>query len=332
MVVISVTITQSAEQVVAGIPRSVSISTNVPASIFYTLDGTVPTLFSTMYTGPIVMPNDKLSITLNVLATNGVDSSPIVTETYITNMAEGTNARLPHSGTDAQAESNIPDLYPFGTNPIQPNSPFDNPADASITVDNPALPQIPSGFDGAGNPTGFTNEPYDLTNYSIKYSTTDAQGQTGHGIGTLPATVKVEPEDAPPDTTNQDSNMFDPRAFVIFQDASKENPNDPPHINRMHFSLENPEKARDGNHFFTAGLDAPPVSGTFLRSHFNPRTNTITYYYLDTWTNKWIISTAPYNPSNFGAANMSTAAIGISSASGSKYVFEWLPFTRRVLF
>jgi hypothetical protein len=98
----------------------------------------------------------------------------------------------------------------------------------------------------------------------------------------------------------------------------------------MHFSLENPEKSRDGNHFFTAGLDAPPVSGTFLRSHFNPRTNTITYYYLDTWTNKWIISTTPYNPSNFGAANL--AQMATSNKPGAGFVFEWIPFARRVLF
>lgn len=330
MVVISVTITQSAEQVVADIPKTVSISTNVPTSIFYTLDGSVPTLFSTMYTGPIFMPNDKVSVTLNVLATNGVDSSPIVTETFITNMTEGTNARLPHAGTSASAEENIPDLYPLGTNPIQPNANFESTATVGITVDNPALPHMPTGFDGAGNPTGFTNNAFDSTNYSIKYSTIDWQGSTGHGIGTLPASFKVEPTQAPPDTTQQESNMFDPRAFVIFQDASKENPNDPPHINRMHFSLENPEKTRDGNNFFTAGLDAPPVSGTFLRSHFNPRTNTITYYYLDTWTNKWIISTAPFNPSNFGAANLANMAT--SNKPGSGFVFEWIPFTRRVLF
>lgn len=330
MPVISITVTVSEEQVVAGVPKTVAISTNIPASIFYTLDGSDPTLFSTIYTNPIFLPTDQLSVTLKIMASNGMDSSPIVTETFVTNMAEGTNARLPHSGTEAQPGSNIPDLYPFGTNPIQPNAPFTNPADAGITVDNPALPQIPSGFDGSGNPTGFTNAPYDLTNYSIRYSTTDAQGQTGQGIGNLPATAKIEPEIPPPETTDQNSNLFDPRAFVIFQDAATENPNDPPHINRMHFSLENPEKSRDGNHFFTAGLDAPPVSGSFLRSHYNPRTNTITYYYLDTWTNKWIISTAPFNPSSFGASNMANMAL--SKQPGAGFVFEWLPFTRRVLF
>jgi hypothetical protein len=249
MVVISLTVTASDEQIVSGIPRTISISTNIPSSIFYTLDGSTPTLFSTMYTAPIFLPTNELSLTLNILATNGIDFSPIVTETFVTNMVEKTNARLAHSSTSAQSNSNIPDLYPFGTNPIQPNADFENPADSGITVNNQALPSTPTGFDGSGNSTGFTNQSYDLTNYSIKYSTAGVGGQVGPGIGNLPTNIKVQTEPTPPDTTDQNNTLFDPRAFVIFQDSTTENPNDPAHINRMHFSLENPEKTRDGNHF-----------------------------------------------------------------------------------
>lgn len=332
MAVISITVTSSEEEVVAGIPKTVALSTNIPASIFYTLDGSTPTLFSTVYVSPISLSVDKLSITLKILASNGVDTSPIVTETFVTNLAEGTNARLPHSGTTAEEGDNLPGLYPFGTPPTQPNATFQNPASVGITVDNPALPSTPTGFDGAGNPNAFTDAPFDTTNYSIKYSTTDFQGKMGYGIGTLPATVTITPDPATPNTTNQNSNTFDPRAFVIFQDASTENPNDPPHINRMHFSLENPEKARDGNHFYTAGLDAPPVSGTFIRQFFNSRTNTMTYYYLDTWTNRWIISSAPYDPSNNQTTSLAGTAMSGGSALGGKYVFEWQNFARRVLF
>jgi len=329
MAVISVSVTASEEQIVSGIPRTVAISTNVPASIFYTLDGSTPTLFSSIYTDPIIMPADKLSVTLKILATDGVDTSSIVAETYVTNLAEATNARLPHSSTSAEAGTNLADLYPFGTNQIQPNATFQNPADAGITVNNPELASTPTAFDADGYPAAFTNDPFDTTNYSIKYSTTDSLGQTGPGVGNLPASVKIKPTVPAPEESNQNSNTFDPRAFVIFQDASTENPNDPPHINRMHFSLENNERARDGNHFYTAGLDAPPVSGTFLRSHYNPRTNEITYYYLDTWTNRWIISTAPYTSTN-PTANLSNMAL--SNKPGAGFVFEWIPFRRRVLF
>lgn len=331
MVVISVTITASDEQIMAGIPKTVTISTNVPTTIYYTLDGSVPDLFSTIYTGPIFLPTDKLTIILNVLATNGTDSSPIVSEMFQTNVVSG-DARLPHAPTDVPPGTNIPELYPYGTNENQPLGTYGNPGDAGVTVDNPALPVTSTGFDGSRNQTGFTNQPFDLVNYNIKYSTTDAQGEVKPGVGNLPANVKIIVETPPPEESQQFSNLFDPRAFVIFQDSTKDDPNDPPHINRMHFTLENSEKARDGNAYFNSGLDSPPVSGTFLRSHYNPRTNMITYYYLDTWTNRWIISSTPYNPNGPWTGNMSTQAIGVGNGPGGKYVYEWIPFTRRVLF
>jgi hypothetical protein len=329
MVVISVSITESTEQIVAGIPKTVSISTNVPATIFYTLDGSVPSLFSTMYTGPIFLPVDKLTVILNIFASNGIDNSPIVTETYLTNMLG--NTRLAHSATDQGAESNIPNLYPFGTPAIQPNAPFLSPALAGITVDDPEKLSTSTGFDGDGYQTGFTDQPYNIENYQIVYSTTDALGQTGPGIGNLPATAKIKLEDPIPETTEQFSNMFDPRAFVIFQDFDTENPNDPPQINRQFFTLEDPNKARDGNHYFTSGLDAPPVNGSFLRSHYNPRDNTISYYYFDSWTNKWIISKQQYKPTGTFDGNL--AAVPMAGREpGSRYVFQWQMFTRRVLF
>lgn len=344
MAVISVTITQSAEQVVAGIPKTVSITTNIPATIFYTLDGTDPTLFSNMYTGPIFIPFDQLLITLKVLATNGVDSSPIVVDQYITNIVDG-NARLPHSGTTAEAGSIVPNAYPFGTPPFQPEQGYTNPANAGPydgAVYDPSLPAIPTGFDGKGNPTGFTNQPYNSSNYQITYTDRDASGNQNSNIGNMPGkTTLPYPSDVQPDNgqlsgqgpeqTQQFTNLFDPRAMVIFQDFSKEDPNDPPQINRQFFTLENPERARDGTFYFNTGLDAAaPISGSFIRAHYNPRTNTITHYYRDSWSNKWIISTAPYQPTGTFDGNMAASAMGTKSGAG--VVFEWLPFTRRVLF
>jgi hypothetical protein len=343
MAVISVTVTQSYEQVVSGIPKTVSITTNIPATIFYTLDGSTPTLFSTIYTGPIFIPYNQLLVTLSILATNGVDSSPIVVEQYITDIVDS-NARLPHAGTTAQAGSVIPDSYPFGTPPFQPQQGYTNPATAgAYNVYDPAQPAQPTGFDGKGNPTGFTNQPYDSTNYQIVYTDKNAEGQQGGFIGNLPGKTTIDgtPSDIQPDTaqtsnqgpeqTEQFTNLFDPRAMVIFQDFTKEDPNDPPQINRQFFTLENPERARDGTFYFNTGQDAAaPASGAFLRAHYNPRTNTITHYYRDSWSGKWIISTAPYQPTGTFDGNLASSVMGTKSGAG--VVFEWLPFTRRVLF
>lgn len=328
MTVISVSITASEEQVVAGIPKTASISTNVPSTIFYTLDGTEPNLFSNIYTGPIFLPTDVLSVTLKVLATNGVDYSIVASETYQTDILE--NARLPHSATTAQAGSELVGLYPFGTNPIEPTATYLSPGDAGINVYNPDLPSSPTGFNGDGYGTGFTNEPYNTENYSIVYSTTNAENESKPGVGNLPAKVTVLQEPAIPEFTSQFTSTFDPRAFVIFQDFENENPDDPPNINRQFFSLEDPNKTRDGNYYFSAGLDMPPPSGTFLRSHYNPRDNSMTYYYLDTWTNKWIISKAPYKPTGPFDGNLS--GVALSKEKGAGFVFQWVNFARRVLF
>ena len=359
MSVICITVCQSKEQVVSGIPKTVSITTNIQSTIFFTLDGSTPTLFSTIYTGPIFLPTNQLLITLSILATNGVSSSPIVVEQYQTDIVHG-NARLPHAATTAHPDGSIPDRYPFGTPPFQPDQIFLNPADAGAyggSVYDPRNPNaVPNAFDGQGNPTSFTNKPYNTENYQITYTNRDAEGATeigliGNGmiggpLGNIPAQVKLpygsigdtQPDPGQtsqqgPEETNQFTDTFDPRAMVIFQDFSQEDPNDPPQINRQYFSLENPERTRDGALYFNTGQDSTaPPSGSFVRAHYNPRTNEITHYYRDSWSNRWIISTAPYQPNSNTSSNGNLAQQVMGFKSGAGIVLEWLTFTRRVLF
>lgn len=329
MTVISISVEESAEQISLGIPRYITMTTNISATIFYTLDGTTPTLFSNIYIGPISLPRDRLSLTLSAFANDGVNSSSIITENYISNFVSS-NTRLPHSSTSASVGENIQGLYPFGNNNTDESIQFLNPADSGITVNNTELPSTSTGWDGAGNPNAYTNELYNNENYSIIYSTKNSIGETSNLIGTLPARVTVTQEVPPAESTEQFRSTFDPRAYVIFQDLTKEDPNNPAQINRQSFTLSS-ENSRDNNAYFTTGLDAPPVSGSFLRQHYNPRTNMMTYYYLDTWTNKWVISTQPYvNNSSFDG-NMSGPS-NSGRSRGSRYVFEWQNFPRRVLF
>jgi hypothetical protein len=332
MTVISISIIASKDQVVSGIPRTVSIVANIASLIFYTLDGSIPTVNSMQYTGPIVLPTGKPAVVLNTFASNGICSSPIITEIYQSQHVTG-NVRLPHSATSAQPEENMQSVYPFGEPNANQRSIYESPANAGITVDDPDKPEMATGFDGYGHMTGFTNEPYNFQNYAIRYSTTDKEGRAGKGEGNLPAEVKTEgqnptPAYGPEETFQAFTGTFDPKAFVIFQDASKENPLDPPNINRMYFSLQNDERARDGNAYFNSGLDAPPVNGTFLKAYFNPRDNTMTYYYFDSWCNRWIISKQPYVQNGTYDGNLS----GVWAMGAKRHVIEWVPFARRVLF
>jgi hypothetical protein len=97
----------------------------------------------------------------------------------------------------------------------------------------------------------------------------------------------------------------------------------------MHFSLQNEERARDGNAFFTSGLDAPPVNGSFVRSGYNPRDNTMTYYYYDSWCNRWLISKQPYIPNGTYDGNLSGV---MAFSSPNNRVIEWIPGRYHVLF
>lgn len=330
MAVISISVTESLEQIVSGIPVSVSLSTNIPAMIFYTLDGTTPNLYSNIYTGPISISTDSPTAILSIFATNGTDNSAVLIETYQTDIL-GQDARFSHSGTNAHVNSNQStiDPAPFGSPPIQPHQQYLGPGEAGLTVYNPEFPAgPPTGYDGQGNPTGFTNnqeKSLPTKKFPFIYSDSNFEGMEGYGIGTLPPSTIIPPK-APPEQSDINSMTFDPRAFVIIQDLTKPvDPNLPPHINRMHFTLENVERTREGNQYFNVGPDAPPVSGTYVRREFNAANNTMKYYYIDTTQNRWIISTVPYTPK----ADQYNYAASVKSGwgvRGSNNVYQWIPF------
>lgn len=328
MAVISVSITESSEQIVAGIPRFVSIETNVASSIFYSLDGTDPTLYSSIYTGPIYLPTNLLTLTLKVYATNGLDSSSIITNNYYATGNAGENVRLPHAATNAPPNSSqgLINPFPFGSPPIYPNQKFIGTAESGINVNDPLQPQISTGFGADGYPTGFTNGQDDgipSQNFLPIYSETDAIGQVGPGIGTLPKHT-IERKISPPEQSNIGSPLFDPRALVIFQDLTvPQDESIPPHINRMAFTIENLDNARYGAAYKTYGIDSPPVMGSFVRQHYNPADNTMTYYYFDNMESRWIISKTPYTPKADQFNYASKMVSPIRGGNGANKVFAW---------
>lgn len=333
MAVISLSITDSVEQVVDGIPRFVSVTANISSVIFYTLDGSDPTTDSTMYVSKIQMPTDKVQAILKLFATNGTDSSPIIENIYGPDLLDG-YARTAHSGTDAAANSTqgLNNQYPFGSYPIMPGQTFLGAAEAGFTTDNPLLEQIPSGYDADGYETGFTNESLigvPTRELPIVFSTTDYQGKTGPGIGTFPQSTVQSPPSAPPEQSHYESKLFDPRAMVIFQDFTKApNPDDPVQINRQFYTQSNLSKDSQGTHYFNS-VDTPGPTGAFVRQHFNPTDQTMTYYYFNSRDNRWIISKTKYTPSP-NAGNYYNLVFGRSK--GSKFVFNWRVFKANYLF
>src|SRR3990172_2110984 len=247
MAVINITITESSLQIMFGIPKEISITTNIPSTIFYTLDGTTPTILSSVLVGSLDLPTDIPTITLKLFATNGTDSSAIITKVYKPNIVGNRNPHDKVFGLDIPP-SKQQDLFPFGEN--APNIPVTFGNTGGITVDDPTIVNIPDGFDGTatGTPSNGTDKPLDQ--YELKYSESNSRGERGPGVGTLPATVNIRVPVQPPQYSEANSKLFNPRAFVIFQDGT-EPPEDPdmPLINRQFFNLQNPENTRDGIQF-----------------------------------------------------------------------------------
>lgn len=327
MAVITITISDSPIFIVAGIPKSIYLSTNIPSTLFFTLDGTDPDHSSEIIVGGLNLPTNTPSVVFKVFATDGTNSSPIITQTYKnTTFSNLRQARDKVIGLDNSPLSQ--DRGIFGSNSPNPNTTFGNIG--GITVDDPNVVGIPDGYDGTatGTPAGYTDLP--LEDYKFVYSTSNNLGETGKGIGTLPAQIKIYIPPPPPTESDTSKKLFNPKALLIIQDGTK--PSTDPDIaliNRPNFSLTNPN-VTDGTDYTKTAFEGSNVTGSFVRQFYNPRDQTITYYYFDSKALRWIISKEPYiakKPDLFNYSQM----IFPSDKQGGKYVYKPAPFRRRYL-
>lgn len=323
MAVITLTFTESEIQIVAGIPKNITIEANIPSMIFYTFDGTVPTTLSALYVGPIVLPTNNSSVNIKVFATNGVDESAIISETYSNNISQ---MRRPHSGTnESAAEHAYEDRFPFGSYSPPVNVKYNN--SGGIVIDDPNIENATDGYDGESNLIGGTDDI--LENYEVIYSETNRIGEYGKGIGTLPGTItmKVPATQNSVSSSNAWDKFFNPKSMVIYQDSS-ETPYDP-NISQLNKQFFYSNKSSDGAFQRNTGGESGGITGGFIRSQYNHQDQTMIYYYRDQESGRWIISREKFAPTNPNIGNLST--IVMSRNSGCGFVFKWIPFLSRHL-
>lgn len=325
MSIISLSLQESLIQSVSGIPNTVLVTANIPCSIFYTLDGTEPGISSNIYLNAIKIPTNQNSVVLKLFATDGINSSAIITQVYRTEIYGERKALV----EVLNATTELINPAAFGDNGLREPPIYGGPA--LHPVDSDAIPNATDGYDGTATGTKIGGTDLPLGDYQFTFSTSDYIGQRGHGIGTLPAQVTVRPPNPIPTSTNMNSRFFNPKALVIYQD-SRETPFDEniTQINKQYFSLQNPETTRDGLHFYNTGFDGQPISGSFLRAHHNAKDNIMTYYYFDSQALKWIISKEPYQPKATTVTNLANIMFS-PRGPGAQFVFKWLPFRYRRL-
>lgn len=317
MAVISLTVTNSSEQTISGIPDTVTVSSNVPCIIFFTLNGEDPSFNSSVYIGPIRLPIHLPSVTLKIKASDGTDSSLLVSETFyadlstIKNITDG--ARFPQTTVVTDGRNVSGSLFPFGNSHPSSNSEYTGDPNPSNTVYNESLTSIPNGYDANGNEASFTNEPIGTFDRPLLNKNVTLIGKNG-------------PTEYTQEYSSTTDKLFNPKALVIFHDTTNTDPSSPVIINRSNFSLENPEM--NGG----SGLSLPPVNtatstGSFISSHYNARTGMVKSYYRDSATNRWIISQWQYTPT--GPVTNGFTGLVFGREPGSRYVFPWTLWPKR---
>lgn len=314
---ISLVITESDFEKIAGIPAFIEVETNVPATVFYTLDGTEPTVSSSIYINKITLPTDKSQVILKIFATNGVENSIVFSKIYgssFVGIDPGssivTNYNQYRTGTN---------YAPFG-DMLQDLSPTFGPA-AGLIIDKSEIPNTLDGYNANGDFIGSIDQT--VPRLDFIYSETDGKGNVGRGIGTVSYSTIREP-DPPPDQSAVNDKFFNPKAKVIFQSYTDTENQDISMLNRGSFTLINSEKANNGaQYYYNPGT--LQTAGSALRQHFNSKDSTMTYYYFDSASLRWIISKEKYLPTvSTNYANV----IPVSRVSGSGLVFKWYPFFR----
>lgn len=251
-------------ETISGIPETVEITASQPATIYYTLDGTLPDGYSTPYTGPIRMPTDSGTVILSAVAYYIVDSvlvpSGVISEVFSTDISDITRAK-----------------YVF----------FDG-------ISYPGGLDIPFYFDAAGDPVFFLDIPPEDLDFIL--SDRDRDGTfvgTDNQVGALmPSETGSTIDDPTPlfsSANNQLEFRSDAKYIKIDGRASAEQPLSVRIINGPHMSLRNSRTSWGGIDYINFG-NSNHKSGSLTRYFYNRDKKVIVFSYFDTTIGKWVNS------------------------------------------
>lgn len=310
---ITITIFPSEEQILAGIPKEILIETDIPSTIFYTLDNSAPTTDSEIYLDRIIMPTDSGNVILKVWATNGSDESEIITATYKTDVTPGRHSHDTIKGPIKHSLNQFSN-FPYGDQNYTA-MPYIFANTGGMTVDDPDKPNYFDGYNGTATGTVANNTDQPPENYPV--------------IGVLPK-VKT-PINHRPDSSSLNKTFFNPRAMVLYQDNTQPSVHaDLNTFRSQHFSLPIQNKTLLGTEFNALAQDSGAMSGNLLRSQYNPKDNTYTDYLFDSRSLRWVIIKEPAPNKPNPVANLSNMVFDVRERGLGK-VFQFRPFGRREL-
>lgn len=254
---ILLTLEESDNQIVVGIPESVVLTTNIPSTIFYTLDGSAPDEDSDIFIDILYFPTDVFSVTLRAYAAVDGDTSSELEEVWSVSQVKLNRGRL--------IDDEGINILKIGTESVN-NLSFDE--------------------DGADAQTS----AIEFQDLDLKTTTRDNLGQDLPIESTI-SFINFARETAlttKSEISRPESIRFDPTAnYIIMSGFTDEDLRAQviQIVNRSHGTLElvNKKYRKQGEYnLTTSGL---------IRTMMNPSTGKITFYYRDSRDNRWLVST-----------------------------------------
>lgn len=296
-------------EIISGIPRFVEISSSSPATIYYTLDGSLPNQLSNVFTGPIELPTDKNTVTLSAVGYfldgyNNLVPTPVLSNIYSPDQSDITDPVIGHGGVQGLSGRSrflffegIVYIFPGGLN-------------------------IPFWYDSSGSASVFLDVPADQLDFIESNRNEDGSHRT------LPLDIdRISAEETANLFDNNfqvfdtpDSDTFNPDALYIVVDGrSGDNLESTLLINGPHMDLRDPRRNFRGLDFYSFN-NTNFRSGNMAGYHYDRDREIIVFYYNDTKSNRWIKSIQHLEP-------VDTSALP-KPFFGNPVVFKWFNWGR----
>jgi len=270
MAVITITAIGLGPDLVAGIPQLVELATNLPATVYFTLDGSEPTAYSPVYVSPIQLPT-ALRVRLRALAISGPDQGTLDLTFSASPGLIGETRKGTFTGIVVDAYG-VPEVVVDGYGPNIDHPVTDNEFTVDVPVRGSDIPLV--GLETKYSRTGFDGEgPGTLI--SIGFPTKEEQEHAS----------AIDPRASSP---NNDNVYFNPRSqFVVIDGRDGYQDQSVFIINRPMGGTMDDTKYLGGKSLYEP---APYISGSLVRHFYNYEKGIAVFYYFDGNECRWIKS------------------------------------------
>lgn len=282
---IIITVVQSTNQIISGIPEYVEVETNVPSVIFYTFDGTDPTIESEFLTGTrLLLPTAVNNVLLKLIAIAGSESSDIFEHEWITTVNAVTK-RFEQTQ---------------GINILPPSSQVVD--SIAVTADGTAARETSIEF------VDLEMKATDRDKYK-KFE----GGKTSLEFINFRLEILVNeiPYQSKVSSTNNNLD-FDPKAGLIIIDGSTPEKMSAQSIKIINRPNNTMAPRSDAYNYRTSQESVQ--SSNLVRYFINPKTGKMVFYYFDSRECRWIQSIQQITPK----------VLDIGQQVGNPKVFSWI--------